>query len=202
MGRAELKERAKEKLKGKYGEVIKLLLVYFFIYIVAGIIIVILGLNEDTTDLLSSLAELIIGGFIYFGYMNFFLKISRNEEVTYKELFSKTSLFWHCIILSLLIGIFTLLWSLLFIIPGIIASINYSIAYYVALDNPNLGAREVLKKSKEIMNGHKMDYFILNLSFFGWAILGIFTFGLLYLWLIPYMQVTFANFYNEIKEQN
>ena len=52
------------------------------------------------------------------------------------------------------------------------------------------------------MNGHKMDYFILNLSFFGWAILGIFTFGLLYLWLIPYMQVTFANFYNEIKEQN
>ena len=63
-------------------------------------------------------------------------------------------------------------------------------------------AMDVLKKSKEMMSGHKWDFFVLGLSFIGWAILGIFTFGLLYFWLYPYMQVSFANFYNSIKDEN
>jgi uncharacterized membrane protein len=74
--------------------------------------------------------------------------------------------------------------------------------YYIALDNPELSATEVINKSKTMMNGHKLDFFILGLSFIGWIILIPFTFGLLSLWLVPYMQVTYANFYNSLKEHN
>lgn len=73
-------------------------------------------------------------------------------------------------------------------------------AYYIMLDHPEMRPLEAIKESKRIMNGHKLDYFILQLSFLGWAILGIFTFGILWLWLIPYMNVTNCHFYNEIKE--
>ena len=73
-------------------------------------------------------------------------------------------------------------------------------SYYILLDNENMTALEAIRKSKEMMNGHKMDFFMLNLSFLGWIILGIFTFGILYLWLAPYMSTAQANFYNAIKD--
>ena len=128
------------------------------------------------------------------------IKAIEDETVTYEELFSKINMCFSYLAISLLVGLFTALWSLLLIIPGIIAAINYSLVYFVKLDNPELGALEVLRKSKEMMNGHKWDFFVLILSFLGWAILGIFTLGILYLWLVPYIQVTYANFYNSLKE--
>ena len=193
MNRSELKVKAKESLKGHYGEAIKIYLLFFCISLLSSIII--------NNELLNLIISFVIMGF-YLGYYSFFLKISRNEEVTWKELFNKNNLFFTSIIVSILVGIFTFLWSLLFIIPGIIAAIGYSMVYYVALDNPDLGVMDIIKKSKEIMNGHKMDFFILNFSFIGWSILSIFTLGILTLWLVPYMQVTYANFYNEIIKEN
>ena len=203
MNRVELKEKAKKSLQGKYGEAIKLFLVFFLISLASSMVIAFLefwGINENISSLLADIISLVISGLLYFGYYSFFLKISRNEEVTWNELFARTDLFLPYIAISLLVGIFTLLWTLLLIIPGIIAAISYSMVYFVALDNPELGAMDVIRKSKELMHGHKMDYFILELSFIGWSIVGIFTLGLLYLWLVPYMKVTMANFYNEIKK--
>lgn len=198
MNRSELKTRAKESLRGKYGEAIKLYLLYILITFAGSFVVGLFVSNEDLAAILELIVSIGIMG-LYLGYYSFFLKVSRNEEVTYKELFNKTNLFWFSMGITLLTGIFIFLWSLLFIIPGIIAAFGYSMVYFVALDNPELGAMDVLKKSKEIMKGHKMEFFILNLSFIGWVFLSFFTFGLLYLWLAPYMQVTFANFYNEIK---
>lgn len=200
MNRIELKNRAKESLKGKYGEAIKLLLITFAISFATGFVIGFLNLDEDIAELISSIVSLAVAGLLGFGTVSFFLKISRNETVTYKELFSKINMCFSYLAISLLVGLFTALWSLLLIIPGIIAAINYSLVYFVKLDNPELGALEVLRKSKEMMNGHKWDFFVLILSFLGWAILGIFTLGILYLWLVPYIQVTYANFYNSLKE--
>ena len=71
--------------------------------------------------------------------------------------------------------------------------------YYIALDNPNMGIMEIIKKSKTMMKGYKWQYFVLILSFIGWEILSLFTLGILNLWLMPYMEVTFANFYNKIR---
>lgn len=200
MNRIELKNRAKESLKGKYGEAIKLLLITFAISFATGFVIGFLNLDEDIAELISSIVSLAVAGLLGFGTVSFFLKISRNETVTYKELFSKINMCFSYLAISLLVGLFTALWSLLLIIPGIIAAINYSLVYFVKLDNPELGALEVLRKSKEMMNGHKWNFFVLILSFLGWAILGIFTLGILYLWLVPYIQVTYANFYNSLKE--
>lgn len=205
MNRVELKERAKASLKGKYGDAILLLVVYYLISFgigfVLGIISGLIGLSENALDLLTNIASIIIAGLFGFGIISYYLKVSRNEEVTYKELFSKFDLAIPYILISLVTGLFTLLWSLLFIIPGIIAAISYTLVYMIKLDHPEMSTMEVIRKSKEMMNGHKMDYFVLVLSFIGWEILGLFTFGILYLWLVPYMNVTLANFYNSLKQE-
>ena len=194
MNRIELKETAKRQLQGKYKDAIILIVLMTLISYASTFVGGLLGV-------LAPVVVIVVSGLTGFGYTNFFLKISRGETPTYKELFARTDLLVPYILITLLVGVFTFLWSLLFIIPGIIAALEYSMVYYIALDNPELSAREVLKKSIQMMNGHKLDYFMLQLSFFGWAILGAFTFGLLYLWLTPYMQVTCANFYNNIKDK-
>jgi uncharacterized membrane protein len=218
MNRKELKINAKEKLKGKYAEAIKLYLIYIGItFIINYIIGIITGVYIGVTsvlgfeysslvmniiDIISSIIAIIIEGLLAFGMMSFFLKISRGIDVTYKELFNKRKLFWPYIAITLVTTIFTLLWSLLFIIPGIIAALSYSLVYLIKLDHEDYDTVQVINESKKLMNGHKWEYFVLNLSFLGWILLGILTFGLLYFWLIPYMSVTQANFYNYLKEKN
>lgn len=202
MDRITLKQKAKESLKGKYADAIIVILLTGLLGSVAGVIT---GIGTETKifslEILGEIISFVTSAFISFGSLSFYLKISRNEEVTYKELFSKTNMFIPYLLISLLTGIFTVLWSLLFIIPGIIAAISYSQAYLIALENPDIDPMEAIRKSKELMKGHKMDFFILNLSFMGWMILGIFTLGLLYFWLIPYMSVTQSNFYNALLEE-
>lgn len=200
MNRSELKQNARYSLISKFSETLKFLLLYFAVSLVISFSVSLLTLNGEIATLIAYAVGIAINGFLYMGYNSFFLKVARDEEVTYKELFRKAKMFWPCIGISLLIGLFTLLGTFLFIIPGIIVTINYSFVYFVKLDNPELGVMDVLNKSKELMNGHKLDFFILILSFLPWYIIGFFTFGLLYLWLIPYMQITFVNFYDEIKE--
>ena len=200
MNRAELKQNARYSLISNFSETLKILLLYLGISFATALGTGLLSLVGEVATLIAYVIAIAISGLLYMGYNSFFLKVARDEEVTYKELFSKTKMFWSCIGISLLIGLFTTLWTFLLIIPGIIASINYSFVYLVKLDNPELKVMEVLNKSKEIMDGHKWDFFVLLISFLFWYIIGFFTFGLLYLWLIPYMQITFANFYDEIKD--
>lgn len=206
ISRTELKEKAKESLKGKYGEAIKITLLLFAISFGIGFIFgfIVALTNMDTEgmayNLISNIIEIVISGLFTFGYLSFFVKISRDEDVTYNELFSKTNMFFIFIIASLLVGCFTVLGTICFIIPGIIIALSLSLTFYILLDNPEMDIMSALKKSREMMKGHKAELFVLQLSFLGWAILGIFTFGILYLWLIPYMSVTQANFYNKLKE--
>ena len=202
MNRSELKARAKESLKGKYGQSIKLFLFYFLVATVISFVLVIFeGIfkeNKLLTLIIGLVPTFVMYG-LYGGFYSFFLKISRNEDVKATELFKLKNLFLLSIGVTLLTTIFSCLWMLLFIIPGIIAALNYSMAYFIIADNPEIGTMEALRKSKEMMKGHRIEYIVLNLSFFGWYILCYLTFGLLLLWLEPYIMVTTANFYNEIK---
>lgn len=217
MDRLKLKNSAKESLKGHYGEFFKMILVYvlvaFCIGLVAAILDKVCGTTwvvgkqdfmgqsiDQTASLFGSIASIIETCLFSFGITSFFLKISRNEEVTYKELFSKTGLAVFFFAVTFVAGLFISLWTLLLIIPGIIATYAYKMIYYIKLDNPEIGILDAIKKSKEMMNGHKWDFFVLELSFIGWIILGVFTLGILYLWLVPYMAVTECNFYNSIKD--
>ena len=102
------------------------------------------------------------------------------------------------IILGLLIGIFTFLWSLLFIIPGIVKSYAYSMAYFIKIDHPEYTATQALDESQKIMKGNKMKLFLLDLSFIGWIILGSLCFGIGTLWVTAYMEAAHAEFYRDI----
>lgn len=156
--------------------------------------------GDNTFKNLMSIVSLIIGGPIYFGVAAYFLKLSRYQPVEFSEMFSGFSLFKTNFILHLLLAIFIVLWTLLLIIPGIIAAIKYSMAYYILNDNPEIGGLEAIRRSTEMMNGHKMRFFQFWLSFLGWFILGIATFGLGMIYAVPYYRAAKANFYLDLKE--
>ena len=133
------------------------------------------------------------------GWRLYALRVSREEEPGGLEtLFACFQQFWRFFSATLLMGLFTALWTMLFVIPGIIAMYSYSQTIFIMLDNPDMSAMEAIAASKQMMRGHKMELFVLELSFFGWALLNAFTFGLLGIWLEPYMLVTMANFYNAV----
>ncbi|WP_407308924.1 DUF975 family protein [Desulfosporosinus sp. SB140] len=145
------------------------------------------------------LLSLILIGPLTLGVSGFFLKLIRNEGPDIKDLGEGFKSFLKSFILNLLIKVFTTLWSLLLIIPGIIAGFRYSMAYYIMMDNPHLSAFEALKQSKNMMVGHKFELFVLELSFLGWFLLGTLTCGLALLWVNPYYEATKANFYQDLK---
>ncbi|TNF07373.1 MAG: DUF975 family protein [Bacillota bacterium] len=103
------------------------------------------------------------------------------------------------IIAYILIGIFTFLWSLLLIIPGIVKAISYSMTTYILAENTEINAMDAIKQSQEMMQGHKMEFFLLLLSFFWWFVLSMLTFGLGFIFLLPYIQMTITNYYIELR---
>lgn len=138
---------------------------------------------------------------ITYGYFNVTLRLAKKESTTIDDLFEgfrKKNVF-KSMKLAVLMGVYVFLWSLLLIVPGIIKGFSYSMAYYIMLDHPEYTASEALKKSQEMMKGHKLDLFILCLSFIGWfilgAIIGIFTFSIPFLWIYPYYMTTISHFY-------
>ena len=95
--------------------------------------------------------------------------------------------------------VFVFLWALLLIIPGIIAAIAYSQTFYILAEDDTIGSMDALRKSKEMMIGYKWKYFCLGLRFIGWALLCVLTLGIGFLWLSPYIQVSYAKFYEDLK---
>ena len=100
----------------------------------------------------------------------------------------------------LLVFVYTLLWTLLLVIPGIIKAYSYSMTFYILRENPEMTAGDAITASQKMMDGHKMDL-LLSLSFIGWAILASITFGIGYLWLIPYIYTAYAAFYETLKKE-
>ena len=129
-----------------------------------------------------------------------FLKLLRGDGRVTSNLFeSFTNGYWHKVWGMVLMNIFLILWTLLLIIPGIIKAFSYAMSPYILEENPELSANEAIDRSRAMMKGHKFDLFWLYLSFIGWAILCLFTAGIGYLWLAPYMQTAEAAFYEEVK---
>lgn len=96
-------------------------------------------------------------------------------------------------------GLLLLLWSLLFVIPGIIKTYSYAMTFFILADDSDVGVLGAITRSREIMNGNKMKFWLLSWRFVGWSILCMLTAGIGFLWLIPYMQTSFAEFYKDIK---
>ncbi len=138
-----------------------------------------------------------------YSYSVAFLNDIRNGKEPFKveTLFDGYKDFMRIFGTVLLMNVYIFLWTLLLIVPGIIKSISYSQTYYVLKDNPELKFNEAIERSMEMMEGRKMQYFLLMLSFIGWIILIILTCGILSLWVTPYMNATFANYYEHVKEE-
>lgn len=99
---------------------------------------------------------------------------------------------------SLLVGIYVLLWLLLLIIPGIYKGFAYAQTFYILKDHPDYSINEAITASRKLMWKKKWKYFLLNISFIGWLILGIITIGIVLLWVVPYINASNSVFYNNI----
>ena len=141
---------------------------------------------------------LIVGGTVELGYSKFLLKMHDGEGAKVEDLFSQFHRFGDGFCQRLLRALFVALWSLLFVIPGIVASLKYAMTPFILAENPGMTASEAITASKELMDGHKADLFFLQLSFIGWAILNVFTLGIGSLWLVPYINASYAAFYRSI----
>ncbi|MDD2214899.1 MAG: DUF975 family protein [Oscillospiraceae bacterium] len=148
------------------------------------------------------LISLFIGSSASLGLCVFNLNLhERREKPSFSQLFARFNIWGSAIVLQLLRLLFTFLWSLLFIIPGIIAAYSYAMSSFILAENPDMPASEALRQSKEMMRGHRFDLFLLQLSFIGWAILCLFTAGLGFLWLNPYVNASEASFYLELRRR-
>ena len=140
----------------------------------------------------------VLGGIVSVGYAKFNLLLVDRLDGSFDNLFEYL-VYWKTTALArLLKDIYILLWSLLFIIPGIIMSFSYAMTDYILAEHPEISASEALSWSKEMMEGNRFRLFCLQLSFIGWDILCLFTFGIGNLWLTPYKQAAIAAFYRDI----
>ncbi len=151
--------------------------------------------REVTAALFSILVEMILQ-VVGVGFISFTLNISRHYPTEMADLADGFSVTFKVIAIAFLQGLFIALWSLLLIIPGIIAVYRYRMAYYILLDDPDKGPLQCIRESKELMNGHKKELFFLDLSFIGWALLISLSAGILGIWVLPYIYTTYAMFYN------
>ena len=133
----------------------------------------------------------------------YFLRLIRSESLRFSHLFDGYSIqnLFRVMFTLWLQTLYVVLWSLLLIVPGIMMSCAYAMTPFILKDRPDLQYNAAIKESTRMMKGHKMEYFLLQLSFLGWIILSIFTAGIGLLWLIPYMQTTTAHFYEQLKAE-
>lgn len=145
-----------------------------------------------------NLVHLILGGVIELGYCGFLLKQHDGHPYEVKDLFSQFDRFGVGFAQRFLRGLYVALWSLLLIIPGIMASLSYAMTPYILADRPELTAKQAIAESKQLMDGHKWDLFVLRLTFIGWDLLAVLTFNIGHLWLNPYKHATEAAFYRRL----
>lgn len=131
------------------------------------------------------------------GFIIFTLKMVRRQENSLWNLMDGFQHFLKVIGLRILTSLYVFLWSLLLVIPGIVAAYRYRLAIYLLLDHPDMGIGECIRESKRLMRGRKAELFILDLSFIGWALLSSIPFVSIY--TMPYMEGTYAIYYRELR---
>ena len=219
----ELRAYARGQLNGVWGKMALTIFILWLIYLPASFFSTLTSINMyfnligpylylfglDTPDFIPSfpvitnvltIAVILSVGPFTLGFAGYFLKRVRGEEIATKNIFDGFNRFFPSFLVWFFTGLFTFLWSLLLIIPGIIKMYGYSMAFYIMYDNPEIKPLEAIKKSQIMMKGYKGKLFLLQLSFIGWALLcSFFTFGIGSLWLIPYRGLSTANFYENLK---
>ena len=181
---SEITNKARQDLTGQWKTAALATFVFFIVMGSAGII--------------PFIGSLIIGGPMTLGLAYFALKIARGKKGEVGDIFKGFDNFAGSLVAYLLYVLAVIVGFLLFVIPSIIVGLGLSQTFFILADRPETKAVDALHQSWDMMKGHKGDLFVLGLRFFGWSILCIFTLFIGYIWLLPYMQVSFANFYDSI----
>ncbi|MBM6616840.1 DUF975 family protein [Bacillus suaedaesalsae] len=207
----EVKSQARAALSGKWGLAVgTAFLIGLISSVIPGLVEVFVSggfsnyFAQEEPTLTATIANLVTTVLLIplgIGLYWFFLRLVREENPTLGSVFEvyadlKTSI--KLIVTSIVVGFFVLLWSLLLIIPGIIKGIAYSQAFYILKDKPEYGTLQAITESRKLMDGYKWKYFLLQLSFIGWILLSILTLGIGLLWVIPYMNASYATFYQNL----
>jgi len=183
-----IKQEAKDALSGHWTEAV-----------VAYMVIGAISLFVRIIPLIGSIGALLLSGALAVGFSRFCLNIIRSHEAKVEDAFWGFKQYERSLGASLLVLLYVFLWALLLIIPGIIKAISYSQVYFILADDENVRISEALKRSEQMMDGYKVDLIVLHLTFIGWAILCVFTCFIGFLWLGPWIQVSLAKFYLEVK---
>ena len=146
-------------------------------------------------------AAFIIGGVLQLGYADYLLKQHDGKETNFNDLFSQFDRFGTGFAQHFLRGLYVTLWSLLFIVPGIIKDLGYAMTPFILAEHPDFTASQAIRLSEELMDGHKTDLFILNLTFIGWDLLAALTLNLGNIALNPYKNAAYAAFYRQIQAE-
>ena len=193
------KDRALASLEGKWGSAAIATLI---IAIITGGIstVITLPMGSDTVAGLSTngIWSLLCLP-LEWGFTVYFLNLIRQEDIRYERLFEGYKDFIRTFLMEFLYCLAVAVGTCLFIVPGIILGIGLCMAPYILKDDPQISAMDALMKSWQMTRGHKMKLFWLGLSFIGWIILSLCTFGLGFFLLAPYMEATFAHYYEDIK---
>ena len=194
------KNRALSALENKWGNFVAITFVYGFII---GITQILSGDKDSPAILhLIGLVLFILALPLTWGFQTLFLGAVRGGEATAKDMFEgyNKELFSRVLTTTLLYYVYVFLWSLLLLITGCIKSYSYAMTPYILKDNPEMKNNAAIEESMRMMDGHKLELFLLDLSFIGWAILSILTCCIGFLWLVPYMNMARVNFYEDLKK--
>lgn len=147
-----------------------------------------------------SLLYLILGGVITAGKCRFLLNMTLDKDTAmFTDLFSQFNIFLKTLALNLLVTLISVLGFIFLIIPGIVIAYMYSQSFYILVENPEMDVTDCMAASRKLMVGHKWELFYLHLTFIGWLLVGALTFGIAYLWINPYFDLTCTNYYLSIK---
>ena len=166
--------------------------------IASGVITSIFGNESATGSILNSVISFLLVPATV-GMLYYMLNLVRGKDYSLnnlKEFYDKIGIL---IGISIIVSIFVTLGCLLFIIPGIIIALNYTFVFYLFAEDKNLTLKEYLDKSKELIKGYRMDYFLFILSFIGWILLCFFIIPII--WVIPYIQTAEILYYEKLKEK-
>lgn len=198
---SELRNQAWFALNGHWAEAALLTFVYVLI---SGLVSSLVGRGGGMVGEIGSMSGNFISVFLVLPmgvgfYISLMLLLRDGREMQISDLFSKYNM--RIFTTMTIYYIYVILWSLLLLIPGIIKSYSYALTPYILHDNPEIKNNEAIELSMKMMEGHKMQMFLLDLSFLGWVLLAILTFGIGMFWVVPYIDTTKAAFYEDLKKE-
>lgn len=187
---SELRAQAREALKEKW-----------LMAAVAALIYSVIAGGLSSIPVIGILCTLFVGLPIAYGFAILMMGVLKGKDIDFGVLFEGFQDYARIFVTKLLQAVYTFLWSLLLLIPGIIKHYSYAMTDYILKEEPELKNNAAIERSMAMMEGNKMKLFMLDLSFIGWALLSIITFGIGFFFLQPYMQVSYAAFYEDLKAQ-